>query len=89
VNFFPESHLRVLRLGGYDVKLTDDYSPLSQYVVRSMGRYWMAVSNGTLKPFFPEQERFLRVIKEEETPKYELVKDWLRFLKEYPDIDRD
>lgn len=88
-NPIPEAHLAVLRRGGYEVKLSDDYRPLSQYIIHSVGRYWMAVSNGTLEPFFPEQERFLRVIKGEEAPKYEVVKDWLRFLKEYPEIDRD
>ena len=88
-NFYPESHLEVLRRGGYDVELSDDYSPIGQYIIHSVGRYWMAVSNGTLKPFFPEQERFLRVIKGEESPKYEVVEDWLRFLKEYPEIVRD
>ena len=86
-NFYPESHLQVLLRGGYDVELSDDYSPASQYVIHTMGKYWMAVSNGTLKPFFPEQERFLRVVKGEESPKHEVVKDWLRFLREYPDID--
>lgn len=88
-NFYPESHLRVLQLGGYDVTLSDGYSPVSQYIIHSVGRYWMAISNGTLKPFSPEQERFLRVIKGDESPKDEEVKDWLRFLNEYPDIDRD
>lgn len=88
-NFYPETHLEVLRRGGYDVKLSDDYSPISQYVIHSVGRYWMAVSTGTLKPFFPEQERFLRVIKGAESPKYQVVEDWLRFLKEYPEYVRD
>ncbi len=88
-NFFPESHLAVFRQGGYDVKLTDDYSPQSQYVIHTMGKCWMAVSKGILKPFYPEQERFVRVVKGEEPPKYKVVKDWLRFLKEYPEIDRD
>jgi len=89
-NFYPESHLEVLRRGGYEVKLSDDYSPVSRYVIHTFGRYWMAVSNGTLKPFFPLQEEFLRVIKgEDPPPKYGVVKDWLRFLKEYPEIDHD
>jgi len=88
-NFYPESHLEVFRRGGFDLELSDDYSPVSQYVIHSFGRYWMAVSSGTLKPFFPEQERFLRVIRGEESPKHEVVKDWLRFLKEYPEIDRE
>jgi hypothetical protein len=33
----------------------------------------MAISEGTLKPFFPEQERFLRAIKGEESPEHEVV----------------
>ncbi|PLX81344.1 MAG: alpha/beta hydrolase [Desulfuromonas sp.] len=85
-NFIPEPHLEVMRLGGYEVQLSDEYSPQGKYVVESLGRYWMAVTTGRLKPFYAEQERFLRVIHGEESPKYEVVKDWLRFLKEYPDI---
>jgi pimeloyl-ACP methyl ester carboxylesterase len=85
-NFYPDAHLEVWRSGGYDVKLSDDYSQISQHIIHTQGKYWMAISNGTLKPFFPEQERFLRVIKGEEPPKYEVVKDWLRFLKEYPEL---
>lgn len=86
VNPFPQSHLRVLRLGGYDVNLSS-YGPESQYVIRNQGKYWMAISNGSLSPVFPEQKRFLRVIHGEEPPKFEVVKDWLRFLEEHPDID--
>ena len=86
-NFYPESHLEVLRRGGYDVKLPEDYDPISQYVIHSLGKYWMAISRGTLKPFFAEQERFLRVVKGEESPKFKVVEDWLRFLNEYPEID--
>jgi hypothetical protein len=46
-----------------------------------------------MKPSNPssrKQEKSLRVIKgEDPPPKYGVVKDWLRFLKEYPEIDRD
>ncbi|PLX76863.1 MAG: alpha/beta hydrolase [Desulfuromonas sp.] len=85
-NFIPEPHLEVMRLGGYDVNLSDDYSPHGKYVIRSLGKYWMAMSTGILKPFFSEQERFLRVIEGEEPPWNEVVMDWLQFLEEYPDI---
>lgn len=88
-NLYPESHIKVFRQGGYDVALSDDYSALAQYVIHSAGKYWMAISNGTLKPAYPEQERFVRVIKGLEAPKHQVVKDWLRFLKEYPDLGRD
>ncbi len=88
-NIYPEAHLKVLRRGGYDVKLSDDYSPIGQYVIHSLGRYWMAISDGTLAPFFPEQERFLRVIRGEEPPKSQVLKDWLRFLEEYAEMGPD
>ena len=88
-NFYPESHLEVLSQGGYDIELTDDYSPIGQYVIHNLGRYWMAVSNGDLKPFFPAQEEFLRVVNGESPPKQGVVKDWLRFLREHPEIGRD
>jgi len=88
-NFYPESHLKKLRLGGYDVELSDDYSPIGKFVIHNLGRYWMAISNGSLKPFFPLQEDFLRVVRgEDPPPRHGVVKDWLRFLEEYPDIDR-
>ena len=88
-NFIPESHLEVMRQGGYDVDLPGDYSPHSQYIIHSLGKYWMAVSNGTLKPFLPEQERFLRALSGEEPPEHEVIEGWIRFLKEYPDLGRD
>jgi len=87
--FYPEPHLEMLRRGGYDIKLSDNYTPLGQYVIHSLGKYWMAVTRGELKPCFPEQERFLRVVNGEEPPKYQVVKDWLRFLEEYPEIGRN
>jgi len=88
-NFYPESHLAILRSGGYQVELSDNYSPIGQYVIHSMGKYWMAITDGTLEPFIPEQKWFLRVISGEEAPKYEAVKDWLRFLDEYPSFVND
>lgn len=89
-NAYPDSHLEVMRRGGYDVKLSDDYSPIGQYVIHSLGKYWMAISNGTLKPITPLQEEFVRVIKgEEPAPSHGVVVDWLRFLKEYPEIRGD
>jgi len=89
-NFYPESHLQVLRSGGYNVELSEDYSPLGQYVIHTIGRYLMAISKGTLKPFFKVQEDFIRVIKgEDPLPEHGLIRDWVQFLKEYPDIDRE
>ncbi|MEZ5650760.1 MAG: hypothetical protein R3E87_09465 [Burkholderiaceae bacterium] len=88
-NFFPESHLRVLRLGGYDVPLSEGYSPIMRYIVANLGRYWMAISKGVLEPIHPEQERFVRAVRGEEPPSRDVVREWIRFLGEHPGIDDD
>ncbi len=85
-NLFPEEHLQVLFDGGYDVDLSDDYGPIVQYFIRYYGKYTMAITNGTLKPFYPEQEDFLRVARGEAPPTNEVEKGWLKFMKEYPEI---
>jgi uncharacterized protein YifE (UPF0438 family) len=85
-NFFPEEHLQYCFMGGYDVELSDDYSAIDKYVIHNTGKYWMAVSKGTLKPFFKEQEHFVKVIRGELPAKHDVVKSWLKFMQEYPEF---
>lgn len=90
-NFFPEEHLQYFFAGGYDVDLNDDYSPISQYHIHKYGKYLMAVTDGTLKPFSPEQENhenFLRVTRGEIPARNEVEESWLRFMSEFPEIGR-
>ncbi len=85
-NFFPDEHLKYLFKGGYDVDLSDEYSPIVKFVIQNYGEYWMAITNGTLKPFYPEQEDFMKVIRGEKTTTSEAIKGWLKFTSEYPEI---
>lgn len=85
-NVFPEEHLRYCFLGGYDVELSDDYSALDRFAIRTYGKYWMAISNGTLKPFYDEQEDFVKVVRGEVPARSDLEKSWLRFMREYPEF---
>ncbi|WP_163338890.1 DUF413 domain-containing protein [Desulfopila sp. IMCC35008] len=85
-NIFPEEHLQYLIDGGYDVYLSDDYSPDVQYIIHNYGKYFMAVTDGSLKPFYPEQEYFLKVTKGEAPAITEIDKGWLKFLRDYPDV---
>ncbi|MEZ5659637.1 MAG: hypothetical protein R3E83_14220 [Burkholderiaceae bacterium] len=87
-NFYPQAHLEVLQRGGYGVTLSDQYGRLGRYLIGSMGRYLMAISRGRLEPISEEQVDFLRAVRGEAPPSGEVVSDWLRFLREYPDIDR-
>jgi pimeloyl-ACP methyl ester carboxylesterase len=88
-NVYPESHLEVLSRGGYDVELSDDYSPKVQYVIRYFGKYLMAITNGTLEPIYPFQENLKKVANGEASPADDMEKGWLRFMKEYPEFFRN
>ncbi len=85
-NFFPEEYLKYLFLGGYDVDLGDRYSPIAKHYIRYYGKCAMAVMNGTLKTFYPEQENFFRVIRGEIPATTEVEKGWMKFMSEFPEI---
>ncbi len=85
-NFYPADHLAVLSSGGYDLEADSDYGPIVQFVIRTYGRYFMAITDGTLKPFYPEQEEFVRVTQGEEKPTNEVQRGWLRYLQEHTEI---
>jgi len=85
-NSFPPAQLQVIRQGGYAVTLGDAYSPTAQYSIHNYGKYLMALTNGTLTTFHPEEERFIAVVNGEKSPRDDAEKGWLRFLKEYPEF---
>jgi triacylglycerol esterase/lipase EstA (alpha/beta hydrolase family) len=85
-NSFPPAQLQVIRQGGYAVTLGDEYSPIAQYSIHNYGKYLMALTNGTLTTFHPEEERFIAVVNGEKAPRDDAEKGWLRFLKEHPEF---
>ncbi len=85
-NPFPPSHLRVLDQGGYDVELGSGYTPMAAYLIRTNGKYLMALSDGTLEPFDTEQKKFVEVARGQRSPRNSPEKDWLRFLAEHPEL---
>lgn len=85
-NLFPPAHLELFYQGGYDVELSDDYSPVTQYMIRSMGIYVTALSNGVIDPIDPIQERFVEVVNGDKAPRGDIENGWLRFLSEYPEL---
>lgn len=85
-NIFPESHLRVLRKGGYDVDGSSDYTPVAAYYIRTNGKYLMALTNGTLTPLLPGEISFVELVRGLRPPENEVEKDWLRFVDEHPTL---
>ena len=88
-SIFPRTHLSRLMQGGYDVPLDAGYTPRVQYMIRHIGIYLMALTNGELVPFHPEEEYFIAMLNGEQPPKNELHTAWLKFIKEYPELKED
>jgi pimeloyl-ACP methyl ester carboxylesterase len=85
-NAFPPAQLRLVRQGGYDVELGDEYSARAQYSIHNYGKYLMALSDEELTPFHPEEVRFIAVVKGEKSPRDDAEEGWLRFLRDYPEF---
>ena len=85
-NAFPAAQLNLLHQGGYDVRLGEAYPPIAQYSIHNYGKYLMALTNGSITTFHPEEERFIAVVKGEKSPRSDAEKGWLRFLGEYPEF---
>jgi len=81
---FPEEHMAELFKGGYAVPLVGDYSPLGRHCIRHIGHWLEALASGRIAPFDEQHEHFLKVIHGTATADTPVEKDWLRFIKEYP-----
>ncbi len=81
---FPEEHMTELFKGGYEVPLVGDYSPIGRYCIRHIGRWLEALESGRISPIDELQEHFLKVIHGSASANTPVEKDWLQFIKEYP-----
>ena len=85
-NPVPAPQLQVLNQGGFEVALSDAYSPKAQYMIHNIGIYLMALTEGKFQPFYGEEERFMAVVNGDKPPRTDVEKGWLRFLAEYPEF---
>jgi len=88
-NIFPRAHLDLFEEGGFDVTLSENYSPTTRYVIHVAGKYLMGLTKGTIIPFDPEQAHFVEVANGEQAPQNELEKGWLKFISEHPEFKDD
>jgi len=84
-NVYPEDHLQYCFMGG-NVELSNDYSQMDKHIIHNFGKYWMVVATGVLKPFYEDQELFVKIVRGEEPAEYDVVKGWLKFMREYPEF---
>ncbi len=86
---FPQSHLKVLTSGGYDVDLGNHYTEKEKYYIRIMGKYLYGLASGTLNTLgSSELERFVEVAQGKAKAKSDPETAWLKFVKDYPQYRR-
>lgn len=85
-NIFPDSHMKLLVDGGFNVKLSDDYSPISQHLISYAGKYIILLVKGVIQPVNPQQKRFIQAIQGGITANKDVEKEFILFMREYPEL---
>ncbi|MCF6211233.1 MAG: alpha/beta hydrolase [Gammaproteobacteria bacterium] len=85
-SIFPESHMKILVNGGFDVKLNDSYSPVTKHLIQYAGKYLVFLANGVIEPFHPQQEHFIQAIQGEISANKDIEREFIMFMREYPEL---
>lgn len=85
-NRYPADHLEYLRQGGFDVELSESYHPRTVYLIRTVGKYLLALARGRIDPIHVEQEHFIEVIKGDAKPANFIEKEVLDFWTKNPNL---
>jgi len=85
-SIFPESHMKILINGGFDVKLSDDYDPLSQHLISYAGKYLVLLVNDIIIPFNQQQKRYVEAVQGKVATTRKVEEDFIKFMKQYPDL---
>ena len=83
---FPESHMKYLVKGGYDVQLPDSYSDYEKYAVHYLGKFLNALANGLIQPADKYEARFVAVINGKGKPSLFTESAWLKFRTDFPGL---
>lgn len=76
----PADHADWLRKGGFPVPNDPTLDDADRTILSKFGHWMEALTNGTLRPHTPDQERFLRVHRSEEPPTTPFEVAWVKLL---------
>lgn len=87
-NTYSQQHLELFTRGGFDINLNDEYSPMVQYLIHTIGIYLMALVNEEIDPTNSAQEHFILAAHGETAPVNDNEEGLLKFMEEYPELTR-
>jgi len=85
-NIFPESHMKLLVNGGFDVKLNDDYSPVIRHLISYSGKHLVLLVKGVIQPINPQQARFIRAVQGKTSTTRDVENEFIHFMTEHPEM---
>jgi pimeloyl-ACP methyl ester carboxylesterase len=88
-SIFSEESMAILDDGGIDVQLNDDYSPTTKHLIQYAGKYLVLLIHGRIEPMRLHQEHFILAVQGKVTATTDLEKEFIMFLKEYPQLVDD
>jgi uncharacterized protein YifE (UPF0438 family) len=85
-SYFPESHIKLMKTGGFDLKLGDRYTNKEKYLIHTTGNYLRALARGEITAVTPYQKHFVKVMRGETRAKYFAETTWQKFKSEHPGL---
>ncbi|TQV88512.1 alpha/beta hydrolase [Aliikangiella coralliicola] len=85
-NIFPDPHIKLLAEGGFNTNLSNDYSPVTQHVIRSAGKYLVLLVNGVIEPVHEDLEHFKRAVEGKTAPVNDVEREFIIFMKEHHEM---
>jgi len=86
---YPESHLKVMIAGGYDIELDERYSDREKHFIHKRGKYMASLASGELDSLGdPLLEHFVKVSQGRAEPETDAEAAWLKFSEDYPQYEQ-
>ncbi len=85
-SLYPESHMKILKNAGLSIELDGTYDPNTKHLLSYAGQYLALLIRGTIQPFHPDQEHFVRAVRGQVKATTVIEKDFVKLAREYPEI---
>ncbi len=83
---FPDSHIEIIKDGGIDVDLSDEYSAKTKHLIGYAGKYLVYLVSGLIDPFQPQQTQFVKAVQGKIPASTPLEKDFKKFVIEHAEL---
>ncbi|MCK6265852.1 DUF413 domain-containing protein [Vibrio sp. ZSDE26] len=83
---FPDSHMKILKEGGFDVVLSSEYSAETKHLISYAGKYLVLLVKGQIEPINQEHQHFANVVQGKAPATNSLENEFILFMQQYPKL---